>query len=61
MEMAMSLRLFIVLACALLAVSACIVAPFGSGGGHGGYHGGGGGGGEGHGEGYHDYGRRVWH
>jgi hypothetical protein len=52
----MKLRLLIVLACALLAVSACVVEPYG-GGGRGGYYGGGY-----YGGGYsqHDYGRRVW-
>ena len=47
----MKLRLLVVLACTLLALSACVVEPFG--GGHGGYNRGGGG--------EHDYGRRVWH
>jgi hypothetical protein len=49
METTMTLRL-IILACALLAVSGCIVAPFGGERGYyndGGYHGG-------------DYGRRAW-
>jgi len=45
----MKLRLLIVLAGALLAVSACVVEPYGYGG-RGGYYGG-----------EHDYGRRVWH
>lgn len=44
----MNLRLLIVLACTLLAVSACVVAPYGGGGRH-------------YGGGYHDYGRPVWH
>ncbi len=51
----MKLRLLIVLACTLLAVSACVVEPYGGPayyGGGGIYIGGGGG---------HDYGRRVWH
>jgi hypothetical protein len=44
----MKLRLVIVLACTLLAVSACVVEPYGGGGAYyyGGDHG--------------DYGRRVW-
>ncbi len=45
----MTLRHLFVLAFTLLAVSACIIEPYGRGGG-GGYH-----------EGEHDYGRRVWH
>jgi hypothetical protein len=45
----MKLRILFALAFALLAVSACVVEPFGGGGGRGGYGGG------------HDYGRRVWH
>ena len=52
----MTLRLLIVLACTLLAVSACVVEPFGGGyrgGGRGEYYGGG--------QSEHDYGRRVWH
>jgi hypothetical protein len=50
----MKLRLLIALVCTLLAVSACIVEPFGYGGRgdfRGGYHGDHDG---------HDYGRRVW-
>jgi hypothetical protein len=46
----MTLRLLFVLTCTLLSVSACIVEPYGRGGGGGGYH-----------EGDHEYGRRVWH
>jgi hypothetical protein len=41
----MNLRLLIVLACTLLAVSACVVAPYG---------------GRGYGDGYHDYARPDW-
>lgn len=48
----MNLRILILVACTLLAVSGCIVEPFGRGG-RGDYYGGD------HGE--HDYGRRVWH
>jgi hypothetical protein len=45
----MTLRRLIVLACTLLALSACIVAPYGGGGyEHGGHD-------------HADYGRRVWH
>jgi hypothetical protein len=43
----MNLRSFIVLAFALLTVTACVVAPYGGGGRH-------------YGGGYHDYGRPVW-
>jgi len=45
----------------LLAVSACVVEPYGGGGG--GYYGGGGGRGYYYGGGHyeHDYGRPVWH
>jgi hypothetical protein len=50
-ETIMKLRLFVVLACTLLAVSACIVEPYG-GGGRGGYYRGD--------YSQHDYGRRVW-
>jgi hypothetical protein len=46
----MKLRQLILLACALLALSACVVEPWGGGGERGGYYGGG-----------HDYGHRVWH
>jgi hypothetical protein len=52
----MKLRMFVVLAGAMLALSACVIEPYG-GGGRGPYYGGGGGiyiGGE------HDYGRPVW-
>jgi hypothetical protein len=61
----MKLRLLVVLAFTLLAVSACVVAPYG-----GPYYGGGpsygesvyiGGGGSYGGERDRDYGRRVWH
>ncbi len=47
----MTPRLLLILACTFLAVSACVVSPYGSGGGY--YSGGGG---------YHDqyYGRSVW-
>jgi hypothetical protein len=46
----MTIRLFVVLACTFLAVSACVVEPYGGGGYHGGgYYGGG-----------HEYGRPVW-
>ena len=48
----MKLRLLVALACTLLAVSACVVEPFGDGG-RGGHYGEGGGG-------QHEYGRRVW-
>lgn len=44
----MKLRMFLVLACTLLAVSACVIEPIGGGRGGGHY------------EGDHDYGRRVW-
>jgi hypothetical protein len=56
------LRLLIVLAGTLLAVSACVVEPYG-GGGRGVYFGGGGYNDHGdHGDrGDRDYGRRVWH
>jgi len=47
----MKLKTLIVLACTLLAVSACVIAPYGYGGGGGGRHGGGE---------HGDYGRRVW-
>jgi hypothetical protein len=56
----MKLRLLIVLACTLLAVSACVVEPYGGGRGYygdRGYYGGGYYGGD---RGPHDYGRRVW-
>jgi len=60
----MKLRQFVLLACTVLAISGCIVEPYG-GGYSGGYGGGGGyGRGGGHfggGEGGHEYGRRVWH
>jgi hypothetical protein len=53
----MQIRLFVVLACVMLAVSACVVEPYGGGGrggyGHDGYSQGGYGG-------RPDYGRRVW-
>ena len=52
-EAIVKIRVFIVLALTLLAVSACVVEPIG-----GGYHGGGGGW-SGH-EGGRDAGRRVW-
>jgi hypothetical protein len=53
-ETTMNLRQLIVLACTLLAVSACVVEPWGyEGGRRGNFYGGGE-----HGE--HDYGRRVW-
>ncbi len=42
----MSLRLLLVLACTLLAVSACVVTPYGGGPGYYDHH--------------DDYGRRVW-
>ena len=50
-EATVKLRMLLVLACTLLAVSACIVEPFGGrgGGGGGGYYRGG-----------HDDGHRVW-
>jgi hypothetical protein len=48
METVMKLRVLIALACTLLAVSACVVEPYGGGRG---YYGGGG---------YHEYGRPVW-
>ncbi len=50
----MKIKMLIVLACTLFAVSGCVIAPYG-GGGRGYYSGDGGG---------HDrsnYGRRVWH
>ena len=47
----MKLRMLIFLTCALLAVSACVIEPYGYGGGD--HYGG-------HSEGHHDYGRRVW-
>jgi hypothetical protein len=46
----MRLRHFIALACTLLALSACVVEPYG-GGGRGYYNGD---------YGHNDYGRRVW-
>ena len=46
----MTVRRLIVLACTLLSLSACIVAPYGGGGGYG--YGG---------HEHEDYGRRVWH
>ncbi len=49
----MKLRHLAILALAMLALSACVVAPY-RGGGGGYYYGGGGGGGG------HDYGRGVW-
>jgi hypothetical protein len=55
----MKLRLLFVLVCTLLAVSACVVEPFG-GGGRGGYYEGGRGGHYEGGQGQHEYGRRVW-
>jgi hypothetical protein len=48
----MKLQLLVVLACALLAVSACVMEPYGGGNPRGYYYGGG--------YGEHDYGRRVW-
>lgn len=60
----MKLRVLIVLAGTLLAVSACVVEPYGGPGYYGGggiYIGGGGGGQYRGGGGDHDYGRRVWH
>jgi hypothetical protein len=56
----MRLRHFIALACTVLALSACVVEPYGGGRGYynGGYYNGGyyNNGDYGH----HDYGRRVW-
>ena len=48
METVMKLRVLLALAITLLAVSACVVEPYGGGRG---YYGGGG---------YHEYGRPVW-
>jgi hypothetical protein len=48
--MIMKLRILILLACTLLAVSACVVEPLYGGGGGGGYY-----------RGDQDYGRRAWH
>lgn len=51
METIMTLRLVIVLACALLGLSACVIEPYGYGyGGGGDYYGGG----------HHDDGHRTW-
>lgn len=52
METIMTLRLVIVLACALLGLSACVVEPYG--------YGYGGGGGEYYGGGHHDDNHRTW-
>lgn len=48
----MKLRFLLALAGTLLAVSGCIVAPYGDGGGRGAYYS--------NGVGEHEYGRRVW-
>lgn len=52
-EMIMKLRLLIVLACTLLAISACVIVPVGGGGGRGEYYRGD--------QDRHEYGHRVWH
>jgi hypothetical protein len=51
-ETTMKLQQLVVLACALLALSACVVEPYGGGNPRGYYYSGG--------YGEHDYGRRAW-